>query len=81
MKMIGQTKAIDINTNTEVRGTFTVMEKINLNRESQPCVEDPNFSFTTCVKKYVAEKAGCHLDFVEKLENISPCRSLEQLNR
>ena len=62
MEYIGQTKSILIPVKTEVWGTFTVVQKTNQNKQSAPCQEDPQYSYTQCMKDYVAAAAGCHLD-------------------
>ena len=54
MENIGQTKPIHVPTNTEVRGTFRVVQKINLDKDSDHCVEDTGYSYTKCMKDYVA---------------------------
>ena len=66
MERIGQTKSISIPLRTEVKGTFTMVKKTNLDKQSVPCVKDPNYSFTHCMKQYVATTAGCHLDWDDK---------------
>ena len=53
MERIGQTKSIYIPTKTEVWGTFTATQKINLATQSAPCVMDPSYSYTQCIFKYV----------------------------
>ena len=67
MERIGQTKSIYIPTKTEVWGTFTATQKINLATQSAPCVMDPSYSYTQCVFKFVAYDAGCHLDWVNPI--------------
>ena len=81
MDSIGQTKSIYIPGNTEVWGSFTAAQKINLNKNTAPCVDDHDYSFTNCMKEYVARKAGCHLDWVDKHSNekMGPCKSWEEV--
>ena len=64
MDRIGQTQAILIPTRSEVWGTFRAVQKINLAKQSAPCVTDPDYSYTQCMLDYVASTAGCHLDWV-----------------
>ena len=81
MENIGQTKPIYVPTKTEVRGTFKVVQKINLDKESDHCVEDTGYSYTKCMKEYVATTSGCHLDWVEpKYLGIHfPCVTRDQV--
>ena len=66
MERIGQSKSIYIPTKTEVWGTFTAAQIISIDKKSAPCVTDASYSYTRCVKKYVASTAGCHLDWVDQ---------------
>ena len=49
MENIGQTKSIYVPIKKEVRGTFKVVQKINLDKESDHCVEDIGYSYTARV--------------------------------
>ena len=64
MRRTGQTDPIFIPTKREMWGTFKVVHKSKHPRQSAPCVEDPDYSFTHCMMEYVANTAGCHLDWV-----------------
>ena len=64
MDRIGQ-KKIQIPINAELWGTFTSMHKISLDKKSDPCMSDPGYSYTMCIKDYVTSKAGCHLDWAD----------------
>ena len=64
MRRTGQTDPIFIPTKREMWGTFKVVQKSKHPRQSAPCVEDPDYSFTQCMMEYVANTAGCHLDWV-----------------
>ena len=79
MERIGQTKSIYMPTKTEVWGTFTATQKINLATQSAPCVMDPSYSYTKCIFEFVASDAGCHLDWVNLMAennfNTSPDHS------
>ena len=66
MEYIGQAKPIFIPTSTEIWGNFKIVQKKNLDRDSAPCMTEPNYSFTQCMKDYVASTAGCHLSWVTK---------------
>ena len=70
MEHIGQTKSIVIPIKTEVWGTFTAAQIINIDKKSAPCVTDASYSYTRCVKNYVASTAGCHLDWVDQGVNV-----------
>ena len=64
MDQIGQTKVV-ISTKTELWGSFTAMQKISLDKETDPCTNEPGYSYTNCMKNHVATRAGCHLDLVD----------------
>ena len=92
MEYIGQTKSILIPVKTEVWGSFTVVHKTNLDKATAPCKEDPQYSFTECMKDYVAAAAGCHLDDLvatrqtdvdnkDGHNNHPPCVTREQVQR
>ena len=40
---------------------ISLIERIQLNRESDPCNEDPEYSLQTCVKESFAKQVGCKL--------------------
>ena len=83
MERIGQTKSISIPLRTEVWGTFTMVQKTNLDRQTSPCVEDPSYSFTHCMKQYVAKKARCHLDWVDTSasDDHGTCVTVDQVQQ
>ena len=64
MDQIGQTKVV-ISTRTELWGSFTAMQKISLDKETDPCTNEPGYSYTNCMKNHVATRAGCNLDLVD----------------
>ena len=64
MESIGQSNSIYIYTKKEVWGSFTVVQKTNLDKQSAPCVMDPNYSYTRCMLNHLATTAGCYLDWV-----------------
>ena len=70
MERIGQSKSIYIPTKTKVWGTFTAAQIINIDKKSAPCVTDASYSYTRCVKNYVASTAGCHLDWADQGQGI-----------
>ena len=88
MENIGQTKSIYVPIKKEVRGTFKVVQKINLDKESDHCVEDTGYSYTKCMKDYVATTSGCHLDWVDSkssgnsgIRDHDPCVTRDQVLR
>ena len=64
MESIGQSNSIYIYTKKEVWGSFAVVQKINLHKQSAPCVMDPTYSYTRCMLNHLATTAGCYLDWV-----------------
>ena len=64
MESIGQSNSIYIYTKKEVWGSFTVVQKTNLDKQSAPCVMDPTYSYTRCMLNHLATTAGCYLDWV-----------------
>ena len=64
MENLGQTKVIYVPINTEVRGSFHAVQKTKLPKTASPCIQDPAYSFTVCMEKYVSNTAGCRLDWV-----------------
>ena len=64
MENIGQAGHIDLQLNTEIWGSFTVSQITKLNKVSDPCEEDKEYSFTQCLQEFVASSSGCYLDWV-----------------
>ena len=81
MEYIGQTKSILIPVKTEVWGSFTVVQKTNQNKPTALCEEDPQYSYTECMKDYVAAAAGCHLDDLVATRQTDADRSNGDHNR
>ena len=82
MEHLGQTKVVYVPTRTEVWGSFTAMQKINLDKRSAPCKTNPDYSYTQCMMNYVASTAGCHLNVIDDDKdsyNVGPCVSSEQV--
>ena len=84
MERIGQSKSIYIPIKTEVWGSFTSVHKTNLYKESTPCIRDNEYSFTYCMKNYLAATAGCHLDWAETKSHTmgkhNPCVTWEEVS-
>ena len=83
MERIGQTNKMYIPLKTEVWGSFTSVHKTNLYKESTPCIRDNEYSFTYCMKNYLAATAGCHLDWAETkrhtMRKHNPCVTWEEV--
>ena len=58
-------------------------QKTLINKDENPCSEDPNYSFRTCILTWVARDAGCHLDwFSPSPSNVSlPCTKREDIGK
>ena len=68
MERIGQSKAIYVKTDTEVRVTFTMIQKTNIPKAEVPCVTEAGYSYSECMRGFIARSAGCHLDWVDGLD-------------
>ena len=73
MEYIGQTKSIFISTKTELWGNFKTVQRKNLDRAAAPCVTDPSYSLTQCIRGYVATTAECHLNLIDNGGDRYPC--------
>ena len=58
MERSGQTGEILVGTGHEVRGTFTLLQKHNIDRQSAPCVQDPG-RITLCAESLLNLSEGC----------------------
>jgi hypothetical protein len=56
-------EGIKLNLNENVDITFLRTIYSNLNTEKDPCAEWEHYSFTDCLQAYVAQMAGCQLDW------------------
>ena len=81
MERVGQTKNIDLELNNEIWGTFSTSQIKKLNKAEEPCVEQEDYSLTTCLMEFVASSTGCYLDWGQTFRSdISPpCRSLQEI--
>ena len=57
----------------QIWGNFKTVHRKNLDREEAPCVTDPNYSLTQCIREYVATTAGCHLNLIDNDGDGYPC--------
>ena len=77
---VGNAKPILLLDGEELKRSFVLNEKSNLNKPTTPCVSDPNYSYRKCMFAYIATMSGCHLDWVSPLnKKYTPCISREQL--
>ena len=83
MSRLGQSPSIYLKTRTQLSGTFQLVARRTLNLAARPCVEENSFSFTACVMEFVAERVGCHLDWVGsyKFPQHPPCKTYVELTR
>ena len=83
MGRIGLSDLMFLPKNIEWEGSFQVHQKTLLNKEDNPCSEDPNYSFRNCILTWVAKDAGCHLDwFSPSPSNGSvPCTHREDIGK
>ena len=58
----------------------SVVKHFNLNTKTNPCTDDPNYSFNLCVQRSINRKVGCQFNWYRKnKENVTTCSNLEQL--
>ena len=71
----GQTDPIFLPVGIDLEGSFTLTQKTSLNKRSSPCTNDPGYSFSSCIRKYIATLVGCELDwFIQtKSTNFPAC--------
>ena len=81
MENIGQTEHIDLQLNNEVWGSFTLSQIKKLNKVSEPCEEEEEYSFTQCLMEFVVSSTGCYLDWDQTFISTSypVCTSLQQI--
>ena len=81
MSRLGQTESIYLKIQTRLEGNFQLVERRVLNTPARPCQEAESYSFTRCMLQFVAERVGCHLDWVgtHSLPEYPPCRRLEEI--
>ena len=59
--------------------SLAVREYRNLDTPNNPCVEEPDYSFTTCVKESLSRKQGCRLPWDTLSDQSRPeCTTLQQ---
>ena len=64
IEAIGSKESIYLDNNMEISGIFKLKQKTLLNRETSPCEIDEDYSFTKCVLLWVAQEAGCHINWI-----------------
>ena len=72
MVPLGQFGPITVMPNKEVEGTFTVESFKSLNKASQPCESDDQYSYNECLRRYVTKTTNCSIDI---LANKFDCTS------
>ena len=74
MLSFGQSDPIHVAPNREIEVIFTTKKIINLNKDDRVCNEDPNYSFTICLKEFVEREADCKMDFFSfDIDNNEHC--------
>ena len=59
--------------------SFTLTEHRKLDTQNNPCMEDPDYSFTSCVKESVSRKHGCRLPWDILSDQKRPeCSTMQQ---
>ena len=62
--------------------SLAVKEYRNLATPSNPCVEEPGYSFTTCVKESLSKKTGCRLPWDNLSDqNRQECTTVQQFQQ
>ena len=78
----GQIELIHLGAKTQWEGSFTVRQKTSINRDHFPCVEDPGYSYTSCMFNYISTVAGCHLDWFSSADlpnDLPRCSTREEI--
>ena len=77
---MGQFGHINILPNTEVTGTFSVETKDKINKESQPCNAEIQYSYTDCLRSYVNRITKCNFDILSNTFNNCSSNALVKIN-
>ena len=80
METLGQYGYINILPNREITGTFSVQTKDNINKQSQPCNSDIQYSYTDCLRNYVRKITKCNFDILSNTFNNCSSNTLVKLN-
>ena len=83
LEMIGQTERLRIDPKNHFKGYFKVKEITFINKKDKPCEEDPNYSFTACLKEFIQTRAGCHLWIWSDGDygKYPPCRNISDFHK
>ena len=83
MDRTGQSKPIFLGKNQELRASFMMTEKSNINKKSAPCIDDQSYSYSKCIVTHVSDQAGCSLNwFSSHMGNQHPvCTTKEDILR
>ena len=61
---------------------LSIIKHVDLNRESSPCIEDPNYNFQLCVRNSLVRKVGCRLPWDRwSTQDFPTCTEVKQLKR
>ena len=63
MDRIGQSKPLFLPSNFQWEGSLKIVRRKNLNKLDNPCEDDNDYSFSSCIFKYIATTTGCNLDW------------------
>ena len=72
MDALGQFGPISVPTNKEVTGTFTVTRYKHL---VDNCDPDDQYSYTDCLRTYVARETNCSVDWLGHFEEKPTCNT------
>lgn len=79
MEDLGQSELIEIRSDREVVGEFTLRELSSLDKEDKACTTDQSYSLTECLLNYAEKESLCVLDI--RRSNISRNRESCPTNR
>ena len=63
MAMFGQSEEIEVRKNKEIEGTFTLEEVQYIGKKDKRCMEENDYSFTRCIRKFVETSSNCSIDW------------------
>ena len=77
----GQSKPIFLPAGRELEGSFSMTEKTSINKDSEPCNNDPSYSFSSCITRHIARLTGCTLDWFNSSigTEFLPCTTKDHL--
>ena len=66
--------------NSEIGGTFSLETKTSINKLSEPCNSEAQYSYTNCLRNYVSRIANCNFDILSNTFNNCSSNTLVKLN-